>query len=198
MKKISLLLIAVFASVSLFAQKPLRDSVYVKTSIYEVMYSEKLESPLWIKYTVQCPDGTASRKGMDFYTNDSIHTSNNADYVGNVWDKGHMAPAADFNCTTEMLRQTFSYLNCALQNQYLNRGVWRMLEVYERTLSAKENVYVTIQVVFDNKCQVLPSGATVPKGFYKTLYLEKSDVTLRYYFPNIKPTLEKYSDYLIQ
>lgn len=199
MKKFNLLLLTGLISVNGFAQKHnLRDSVYVKTTIYEVMYSEKLEEPLWVKYTVQCPDGSASRKGMDFYTNDSIHTSNNADYVSNIWDKGHMAPAADFNCTTEMLRQTFSYLNCALQNQYLNRGVWRMLEVYERTLSAKENVHVTINLVFDKNSEVLLSGATVPTGFYKTLYLEKSKVTLKYYFPNIKPTLSKYSDYLIQ
>lgn len=199
MKKINLLLLTVLLSVNVFAQtSKLRDSVYVKTSIYEVMYSEKLESPLWVKYTVQCPNGTASRKGMDFYVNDSIHTSDNADYVNNVWDKGHMAPAADFNCTTPMLRQTFSYLNCALQDQYLNRGVWRMLEVYERVLAAKEPVHVTIRVVFDKTSKVLPSGATVPTGFYKTLYLEKSKITLNYYFPNIKPTLTKYTDYQLQ
>ena len=130
MKKL-LLLLVLLPSI-LFAQKPLRDSVKVKTQIYEVMYSEKLESPLWVKYSVQCPTGTASRSGMDFYTCDSIKTSDNADYVNNVYDKGHMAPAADFNCTKPMLYMTFSYLNCALQDQYLNRGVWRMLGLQYR------------------------------------------------------------------
>ena len=110
------------------ATAQLRDSIRIKTDIYEVIYSEKLESPRWVQYTVLCPNGTASRSGMDFYTNDSIKTSSNEDYVKNEWDKGHMAPAADFNCDKDMLRKTFSYLNCALQNQYLNRGVWRMLE----------------------------------------------------------------------
>ena len=125
----SIFIIAFLIPFTLLAQ--LRDSVQVKTTIYEIVYNEKLESPLKINYTVQCTNGTASRTGMDFYTDKSIHTSDAKDYVDNVYDKGHMAPAADFNCTKEMLYKTFSYVNCALQNQYLNRGVWTMLEVQE-------------------------------------------------------------------
>lgn len=192
-----LLLIAFLIPFYLFSQKQLRDSVYVKTPIYEVMYSEKLESPLWVKYTVLCPAGTASRSGMDFYVCDSIKTSDNADYANNVYDKGHMAPAADFNCTKEMLKQTFSYLNCALQDQYLNRGVWRLLEMQEREWAKLETVQVTISVEFKNASK-LPSGATVPTGFYKTIYLTKSKKLYRYYFPNKKPTTSKFADFLIK
>jgi endonuclease G, mitochondrial len=193
----NLLLVAFLIPFYLFSQKPLRDSVFVKTPIYEVMYSEKLESPLWLKYTVLCPTGTTSRSGMDFYMCDSIKTSDNADYVNNVWDKGHMAPAADFNCTKEMLKQTFSYLNCALQNQYLNRGVWRLLEMQEREWAKTETVQVTIVVEFKNSTK-LPSGATVPSGFYKTIYLTKTKKTYKYYFPNKKPTTSKFADFLIK
>ena len=121
MKK--LFFIVLLFPIFLFGQ--LRKEVYVNAGIYQVKYSEVLEQPLEVKYKVLCPSGDASRKGMDFYTNDSIHTSNNEDYKTNVWDKGHMAPAADFNCNTTMLRQTFSYLNCALQHQDLNRVHWR-------------------------------------------------------------------------
>jgi endonuclease G len=134
---------------------------------------------------------------MDFYTVDSIKTSDAKDYLKNVYDKGHLAPAADFNCTKEMLKQTFSYLNCALQNQYLNRGVWRILEEYERELAKKEKVSVAIYLVFDQKSQKLPTGATVPTGFYKYIYLETSKKTIKYYFPNETPTKAKYVDYEI-
>ena len=135
MKARILLLIALLFSTNLIFSQALRDSVKVKTDIYEVIYSEKLEQPRFIKYEVLCPTGTASRAGMDFYTNDTIKTSDNLDYAKNLYDKGHLAPAADFNCTKDMLKKTFSYLNCALQDQYLNRGVWRMLEEYERELA---------------------------------------------------------------
>lgn len=179
----------------LFAQ--LKDSLYVKNEIFEMVYSEVLEQPKWVKYTVLCPQGNASRAGMDFFTNESIKTSDNEDYAKNVYDKGHMAPAADFNCTKEMLKQTFSYLNCALQNQYLNRGVWRILEEHERNLSLKEKVTVTIVLVFDQNSIKLPTGATVPSGFYKYIYTEGTKKTLKYYFPNTAPTKPKFSDYLI-
>jgi endonuclease G len=193
MKRLLLLLLLLPAIV--FGQ--LRDCVNVKTAIYEVNYSEKLEQPTWIKYTVLCPTGTASRAGMDFYTNDTIKTSNNDDYVKNLYDKGHLAPAADFNCTKEMLYQTFSYLNCALQNQYLNRGVWRMLEEYERELAKTETVTVTIDLVFSKKSIKLPTGATVPDGFYKTIRLEKSKKTYKYYFANEAPKKPKFTDYSV-
>lgn len=180
------------------ATAQLRDSVRIKTDIYEVIYSEKLESPRWVKYTVLCPNGTASRAGMDFYTNDSVKTSSNEDYVKNEWDKGHMAPAADFNCDKVMLYKTFSYLNCALQNQYLNRGVWRMLEEQERVWAQKETTTVTINLVFDKTSYTLPTGATVPNGFLKTIYLEKSGKKIKFYFPNMTPTKEKYTEYEIK
>ena len=50
MKKLLVLLLLVpFTS---FGQVKLRDSVKVKTAIYEVMYSEVLEEPLWLTYSV--------------------------------------------------------------------------------------------------------------------------------------------------
>jgi endonuclease G len=180
------------------ATAQLRDSVKINAGIYEAIYSEKLESPLLVKYTVLCPNGTASRAGMDFYTNDSVKTSSNEDYIKNEWDKGHMAPAADFNCDKEMLYKTFSYLNCALQNQYLNRGVWRMLELQEREYAKKEPTTVIIKVVFSKTSYKLPTGATVPDGFFKIIQLEKSGKTIKFYFPNITPTKEKYTDYEVK
>jgi endonuclease G len=191
----SILLSLLFLPTLLFGQ--LRDSVYVKNEIFEVVYSEILEQPKWIKYTVLCPEGNASRTGMDFFTHNTIKTSDALDYVKNVYDKGHLAPAADFNCTKEMLRQTFSYLNCALQNQYLNRGVWRFLEAHERELAKNEKISVMIVLVFDEKSEKLPSGATVPSGFYKYIYLESTKNTLKYYFPNETPTKSKYTEYQI-
>jgi len=181
------LLLLLLAPISLFAQ--LRDSVYVKTDIYECVYSEVLEQPKWIKYTVLCPDGTAPRKGMDFYTESNIKTSDNADYANNIYDKGHMAPAADFNCTKEMLYKTFSYVNCALQNQDLNRVAWRLLESKERELAKQGTVSVFIKIDFSK--EKLSTGATLPRGFYKEMNVNGKKTC--YYFKNEKPLSSDYT-----
>jgi endonuclease G len=187
-----------FTLLNLNSYSQQKDSVLVATDIYTVSYSEKLEQPLWIKYTVKCPNGTASRTGMDFYTDKGIHTSDAKDYVDNVYDKGHMAPAADFNCTKEMLYKTFSYVNCALQNQYLNRGVWKTLEAQEREWAKSEIVSVTIRVVFTDFNHKLLTGATIPTGFYKTICLQNSKKTYQYYLPNIKPTKTNFTEYEVK
>jgi len=173
------------------AQKSLRDSILIKSDIFTIMYSEKLEQPLWIEYSVLCPSGNAKRTGMDFYRCDSIHTSDANDYVNNVYDKGHLAPAADFNCTTEMLYQTFSYLNCALQNQYLNRGTWRLLEAHERELA--NSTPINVKITIDFGTEKLPTGATVPTGFHKTI--TGKGVSECYYFKNEKPESSDYTLY---
>ena len=189
----NLIFLFLLLPIGLLAQ---RDSVYVKTDIFLAVYSEVLQQPKWVTYTVQCSNGKTSRVGMDFYTVPDIITSDNADYVDNVYDKGHCAPAADFNCTKEMLYKTFSYVNCVLQNQYLNRGVWRLLEAYERDLAATTGVTVKIKMVYSNSSIKLPTGATVPDGFYKIItYNNRVE---KYYFPNTKPTSSDFKQYLIK
>ena len=74
MKK--LLLILFLLPLVAFAQ---RDSVYLKTDIFTVVYSEVLQQPKWVTYTVQCPNGKAPRTGMDFYAQTGLITSDNND-----------------------------------------------------------------------------------------------------------------------
>lgn len=124
---------------------------------------------------------------MDFYGEEGIKTSDNKDYEANEWDKGHMVPAASLNCTREMLWATFSYMNCALQQQSLNRGVWKKLEIQEREFSkVNNNVKVYVRVEFDAVPKRVPAGAAIPKGFYKEITV--GDKTkFCYYFPNVAP-----------
>ena len=191
MKKITFLFLFFLTSTA-FAQ--LRDSIWWNSPYFEIVYSEVLEQPKWVHYRVACPTGNASRSGMDFYKEDGIKTSDHKDYEYNVWDKGHMAPAADFNCTRDMLLETFTYMNCALQHQSLNRGVWKHLEARERELAKQYPVVeVKIRVDFDKNPPRVPAGAAIPKGFYKEIkYGNKREC---YYFPNTTPTMKSYDEY---
>ena len=190
------LLITVILFIPLLLNAQLRDSVFVKTPIFNVVYSEKLQQPKWIEYKVLCHDGTISRKGLDFYTVKGIVTSNHDDYENNVYDKGHLAPAADFNCNRDYLNQTFSYLNCVLQHEKLNRGVWRLLETHERELSQKHKVRVEIRMNYSKNSKVLTTGATVPDSFTKTIiYNDKHE---KYFFKNEEPKSSDYNNYKVK
>jgi len=181
----------------LFSVQLLTAQQLVQTDIFDVCYSTNKQQPLWLSYEVECPTGGFSRKGLNFKKDVSFDgiTSDNADYYKNVWDKGHLAPAADFNCSYEKLRATFTYLNCALQHEKLNRGPWKNLEKYERKLAEQYNVQVKVVLEFANN--LLPTGALVPSYFVKILsYNNRVEV---YRFPNDVSVWRKpYKDYQLQ
>ncbi len=189
--------IAILLFINIGFSQTRRDSVLVETSIFTVMYSEKLEQPLWVKYTAKPIIKVADRKGMDFYKEKDYITSDNNDYKGTPYDKGHMAPAAHFTDSKENLKQTFTYLNSALQRDKLNRGEWRFLEAAERKWADVQQLDVHIKVVFDNKPNRVSGGAAIPQGFWKTIYFTKGDSTHVYYFPNQVPD-KKWTEYRIK
>ena len=84
----------------------------VSNNIFQISYNEKYEQPNWVKYTVRDIIKNADRAGIQFYTVDSIYTSDDEDYYSNRWDRGHMAPAGSFNDSYENLYSTFSYIKC--------------------------------------------------------------------------------------
>lgn len=163
------------------------DSLLVSTSIFEISYNEIYEQPNWVKYTVRDIVKNADRDGMNFYTVDSIYTSDNDDYYSNRWDRGHMAPAGSFNDSYENLYSTFTYLNVALQYDDLNRGAWVDLEEQVRNWADEYgDIDIEIYLEFDTDHIILETGAHVPSAFYK--YVNFPDGSKKcYYFPNITP-----------
>jgi DNA/RNA endonuclease G (NUC1) len=172
------------------------DSILVTTNIFQISYNEIFEQPNWVKYTVRDIVKNADRDGMNFYTIDSIYTSDDNDYYSNRWDRGHMAPAGSFNDSYENLYSTFTYLNVALQYDDLNRGVWVDLEEQVRSWADDlGDIEIEIYLEFDSNHIILNTGAHVPTAFYK--YVSFPDGTKRcYYFPNTTPD-KAWQDYEI-
>ena len=182
----------------LFSFQLLLAQEFIKREIFDVCYSSKKQQPLWLDYEVECHDGGFSRAGLNFKKDNQFLgvASDNRDYYKNVWDKGHLAPAADFNCSYEKLRSTFSFLNCALQHEKLNRGPWKYLEEYERSLSKNHQVSVRIVLEFDEQSLLLATGALVPTYFVKIL--SYNNLIEVYRFPNNKSVYQtNWQDYLL-
>ena len=177
-----LLSLLLLVSVSVFGQ-----DVTIKNNVFEVLYSQQLEQPLKIIYQSTNRPTKVNRGTMDFYKEPNIKTSDADDYKANIYDKGHGAPAASFSDNMENLKQTFSYLNCIMQDQYLNRGEWRLLEEQERKWDDNENLTIIIKTIFDKNPKRVPTGAAVPLVLQKHIYFEKQKVWKCYVFLNEKP-----------
>ena len=161
----------------------LRSNVIIDKGIYKVSYNEKFEQPNWIEYTVSNRPKNVDRGNKDFYLEEGVVTSDNADYYKNEWDKGHLAPAATFSDSEENLNKTFSFINCAMQIDNLNRGEWAQLEQQVRDWSVNGNIKVKIDLVFAANHEIRSTGVHVPTGFWKNLTFANGNQTC-YYFPN--------------
>lgn len=181
--KTLLTLFGLFFTLSLSAQ----DTIRIKNNVFEVLYSQNLEQPLWIKYRSTNRPTNVNRGAMDFYTEKGLKTSDGEDYKSNVYDKGHGAPAATFSDNMNNLKQTFSYLNCIMQNQYLNRGEWRLLEEQIRKWDDTENITVLITLHFDAPVKRVPTNAAVPSHLEKHIFFEKQKKWKCFVFLNEKP-----------
>ena len=182
MKKIVILFSFLIFSLVSFGQ-----NVRIKNNVFEVLYSQSLEQPLIIKYRSTNRPTNVNRGAMDFYKEENIKTSDADDYKANIYDKGHGAPAATFSDNMENLKQTFSYLNCIMQDKYLNRGEWRMLEEQIRKWDDTENITVLIKTFFDTPVKKVATGAAIPSYLQKHIYFEKQKKWKCYVFLNEKP-----------
>ena len=182
MKKIVILFSFLIVSLISFGQ-----NVRIKNDVFEVLYSQSLEQPLIIKYRSINRPTNVNRGAMDFYKEPTIKTSDAEDYKANIYDKGHGAPAATFSDNMVNLKQTFSYLNCIMQDKYLNRGEWRMLEEQIRKWDDTENITVLIKTFFDKPVKKVATGAAIPSHLQKHIYFEKQKKWKCYVFLNEKP-----------
>ena len=205
MNKLTLLFLLIFLSCSdgtnntIDEKEPpreLRSEVIVENNVFKVSYNEFLEQANWIEYEVRQITKACDRSGMNWYTEATVHTSDEADYRNNEWDRAHLAPAGAFTDSCENLYQTFSFLNCTLQLDVLNQGEWAQLESQVRSWANQYGTLdVRIELAFSSTSLVLPTGATVPDGYYK--FITFPDGSERCFFFENLPTNMNWDEYEI-
>ena len=110
-------------------------------------YNENHEQAQWVSHIV-LPDvekGNVSRTNN--FRKDELVTSgtaSKADYWYSGYDRGHLAPSADFRWSKTALSESYFYSNMAPQLPELNREKWAELEnaIREYVIENKIQVYV--------------------------------------------------------
>ena len=92
-----------------------------------------------------------------------------SDFTNSGYDRGHMAPNADFNDTAENALLTFFIANVWPQTPRVNRSVWLVTENEGRRLAVQHGevrVVITVEE-FGGK---IGRNVSVPISFTKTIY----------------------------
>jgi endonuclease G len=111
------------------------------------------------------------------------------DYVGSGFDRGHMCPAADNQCSLEFLTECFYFSNMAPQYHSLNAGVWKTLEIRTRELALQLD---SVKVWCGSVGKVSQIGeVAVPAKCWKVIYIKKTKVWEAYIFQNTKEQSKK-------
>jgi endonuclease G len=149
----------------------------VKHSAMQLGYNEKHEQAEWVMHMVtpDVIDGNVSRTN-DFREDSLVTTgtSSKADYWYSGFDRGHLAPSADFRWSQKALSESYFYSNMSPQRPELNREKWAELEnvIRDYVITNKEEVYViTGPILHDSLPEMKNEGrlnqVSIPEMYYK-------------------------------
>ncbi|WP_461255987.1 DNA/RNA non-specific endonuclease [Treponema sp. R80B11-R83G3] len=91
------------------------------------------------------------------------------DYTNSGYDRGHMAPNADFNDTYENALMTFFIANIWPQTPNVNRVEWLKTENQTRKL-ASEYSFVKVIIIVDEFTMEKVGNITIPSCFKRRVY----------------------------
>jgi endonuclease G len=121
------------------------------------------------------------------------------DYVGSGYDRGHMAPAADFMNSVQMMSESFLLTNMMPQNPGNNRGIWKYTEEMTRYYAQKYNtpMYVITGTIYDQNSPVFGNNVRVPSYLYKIVIDPKNLRSISFLYPNVKLDPKNIEQYVV-
>ena len=90
-----------------------------------------------------------------------------ADYKGSGFDRGHMAPAADFRYSADAMAESFLLSNMVPQYHNPNAGVWSSAEAFAREKGLQGSVHVISGSVVNASSPRIGNGVCVPSHTFK-------------------------------
>ena len=113
---------------------------------YILAYDEDAEQAAWVTYELLASELDGRIKRANNFRPDIAVPSDSAnlsDYKGSGFDRGHLAPAADFTFSETAMSESFYLSNMSPQRPEFNRGIWKALETQVRSWTLEfSKVYV--------------------------------------------------------
>lgn len=161
------------------------NGVLLVKKYYVVLYDTTTLVPEWVTYHLSKEElkGNA-RRVNDFRPDSDLPVGKRSeleDYRNSGYDRGHMAPAADFKRNSQAMWETFLLSNMAPQRPRLNRGIWSNLEEQVRLLAKREgDIWIFTGPLYldslDHRVtpqeHIGPHKVAVPTHFFKAILCE--------------------------
>lgn len=158
-------------------QRPYMDKSVSNQAYTSVLNCEK-KTPYYVFYNLFPNDfiGNAVRatKWPSYVPQDiqkicGANYATTKDYLKSGYDRGHLAPAANFNSCQTKKYLTFSFANAAPQNKKLNEAEWKKIEEIERNSATTNNGITVITGVIQSQNNYIGNNVGVPDYYYKII-----------------------------
>ncbi|MGY6562470.1 MAG: DNA/RNA non-specific endonuclease [Luteibaculaceae bacterium] len=182
------------------------DGEIVTHSAMVLKYVESHEQALWVQHII-IPDVAEGRTGRtnDFRPDPKVSTgsaveedyflkymkpdSSGYKYDGFGFDRGHLAPSADFRWSPKALSESYYYSNMSPQRAAFNRGKWAELEDFYRDYVIRNKVplhVVTVVKLHDSLPRVKRSvnQVSIPEFYGKAAYDPVNNRVSAFIMPN--------------
>lgn len=152
-----------------------QNEAIVEHEYYTLRYNEKTEQADWVAYTLKKVnlDNSKFKRSDNFREDPDVKTKSAslADYKGSGYDRGHLAPAADFAWTKNGMSESFYMSNMSPQQPSFNRGIWKKLEERVRDWArSNEVIYVVTGPIYLQKGENIGKNkVVVPDQYYKVI-----------------------------
>lgn len=170
----------------------------VEHSAMLLSYDEESEGPAWVSHIVY-PEGETDRakRKNNFRVDKKVLTESAtaANYKALnkldeelTYDRGHMAPSADFAWWQKAMDESFYYSNMSPQLSGLNRNKWRILEDILRDYANRTGnlLYVTTGPLFTGIIEnpLADSKIDVPGAYFKVVVDPIAKCGIGFVLPN--------------
>ncbi len=167
---------------------------------YTISYNKDYKVANWVCYELLREELEGKAKRSDRFVPDpqvpKAESATLSDYRKSGFDRGHIAPAADFNWNATAKDETFYLSNMCPQAPSFNRGIWKNLEAAVRGWAVRDSaIWVVSGPVLPQSDTVeyatIGAGCViVPTLFYKIILaaIDEEPRAIAFVMPNEKST----------
>lgn len=180
----------------------------IEHSAMFLSYDEAHEQARWVMHVI-APDVTSGSVGRtnDFRPDPKVATGSAVEedyflktlqadgsfaYDGFGFDRGHLAPSADFRWSFKALSESYFYSNMSPQRAEFNRGAWAELEDALRAYLYRNPghylLVMTVPVLNDQlpKIERSLNGVSIPETYVKVAFDPETGAGIAFAMPNVK------------